>query len=49
MFAVIATGTLNLTSCHPVGVSFVNVAVVSNVPLSVHNEPVCVPTFPEPL
>jgi hypothetical protein len=47
--AVTATGEANDTVCHPVAVSFVNVAVASNAPAAVHKLPVCVPVLPVPL
>ena len=49
MFAVIATGVANRTSCQPLAVSPLNVAEASNVPVAVHNLPVCGPVLLEPL
>jgi hypothetical protein len=43
--ALIATGELNVTYCHPEAVSFVKVAVASSVPVEVHRLPVWVPVL----
>ena len=43
------TGLAKVTCCHPDAVSFVNVADASFVPVEVHNVPMWVPVFPEPL
>ena len=47
--AVTATGDANVTVCHPVALSPLNVADASFVPEDVHNDPTCVPVFPDPL
>jgi hypothetical protein len=49
VFAVIATGVANCTSCQPLAVSRLKVAEASNVPVALHNFPVCVPVLLEPL
>src|ERR1700730_10321223 len=41
-----ATGTLNINSCHPAPASpWLNVAVASSVPVLLHRLPLCVPVL----
>jgi hypothetical protein len=43
---VTATGLANVSVCHPLAVSFVNVPVANGGPPDAdHNDPVCVPVF----
>jgi hypothetical protein len=49
VFAVIATGAENRTSCQPLAVSLMNVACASSEPLAVHSLPTCVPVLAAPL
>ena len=45
MLAVIATGLLKFTCCHPEALSPVKTALASRVPLLVHRFPTCVPVL----
>ena len=49
MPAVISTGVEKLTSCQPLAVSLVKVAVASNVPLALQRSATCRPVFADPL
>ena len=49
MFAATSTGVPNRTSCQPLAVSFVNVAVASSVPVRLQRWPTWVPVFVLPL
>ncbi len=40
MLAAMPTGVANVSVCHPLALSPVNVPVVSNWPLEVHSQPV---------
>ena len=46
---MIETGDEKETSCQPVAVSLVNVALASSVPVRVHRCPTWVPVFVAPL
>ena len=49
MSAAISTGLLKRTSCQPLAVSFVNVAVASSAPVRLKRCPTWVPVFVAPL